>query len=448
MKIYKFRDCYLNTIERQVTKNGEVLRLTPKTFDVLHLLVEKCGEIVTKDELLGKVWNGNFVEEGNLAVHISRLRDQLGQTKIERYIETVPGAGYRFVSSVELADHQKLSEFNVEKPNGTGAGFKIDGIDPHSYRLYLKAKYLLEKRAVASVKDAIKYLKNSLSYDPTNPLSYAGLIECYISLYCVDHITHFEAQSEIAPVIDAATAMAQHIDQLQVAFAEASWYLHWDFVAAENQLRLALELNPASLKAHYRYTDLLICTGRVPEALKELGKLMHLDPISVITCKRIGRMFTRMGRYEEALRFLRDAVELDPIDYEARAILGTALFGLGNYDEALSEFERALEYQQDVDVIGTMACALALRGDRDKAYEIIRQITALSNDERRYAIKLARIYTTLGKTDLAFYFLERAYEHHDFDLSNMTSDPRFRLISNDSRFIEIARRVGIILAEA
>jgi DNA-binding winged helix-turn-helix (wHTH) protein len=87
MPIYKFRSFCLNAVERRVVKDGKYLELTPKTFDVLQLLIEKHGEIVSKDEILEKVWNGSFVEEGNLPVHISKLRRLLGETRNEPFIE-------------------------------------------------------------------------------------------------------------------------------------------------------------------------------------------------------------------------------------------------------------------------------------------------------------------------------------------------------------------------
>jgi TolB-like protein/DNA-binding winged helix-turn-helix (wHTH) protein len=114
MPIYRFRNFYLNTIERRVVKNGKYLELTPKTFDVLRLLVEKRFEIVTKDEILGEVWNGSFVEEGNLPVHISKLRRLLNETKNEPFIETVQGSGYRFISPVQTAS---WSEWEKQSPD-------------------------------------------------------------------------------------------------------------------------------------------------------------------------------------------------------------------------------------------------------------------------------------------------------------------------------------------
>lgn len=104
MQIFKFGNIYLNTQSRQVLKNGKPVVLTPKTFDVLLYLVENHGRIVSKDELLNKVWNGHVVEESNLAVQISKLRNLLASGKTEPLIETIPGSGYRFVAIVRKAD--------------------------------------------------------------------------------------------------------------------------------------------------------------------------------------------------------------------------------------------------------------------------------------------------------------------------------------------------------
>jgi len=75
--------------------------LSVKAFDLLMVLVERHGEVVSKDELLRLVWPRVVVEENNLERHVSMLRRALGEKPGEnRYIATVPGAGYRFVAEV------------------------------------------------------------------------------------------------------------------------------------------------------------------------------------------------------------------------------------------------------------------------------------------------------------------------------------------------------------
>ena len=92
------------------------------------MLVESQCRIVTKDEMLGKVWNGSFVEEGNLPVHISKLRVALGQTLNEHYIETSHGNGYRFVATVEFVTRemwQSEMPYKYKKASPFGEAFEF-----------------------------------------------------------------------------------------------------------------------------------------------------------------------------------------------------------------------------------------------------------------------------------------------------------------------------------
>jgi DNA-binding winged helix-turn-helix (wHTH) protein len=73
-----------------------------KAFDLLVFMVERRGQVISKDELLGGVWPESVVEEANLAQHISLLRRTLGERPGEnRFIATVPGRGYSFVAALQ-----------------------------------------------------------------------------------------------------------------------------------------------------------------------------------------------------------------------------------------------------------------------------------------------------------------------------------------------------------
>lgn len=98
-EVYEFGEFTLAATERRLLRCGRVVRLPPRTLDVLLNLVRHRGCLLTKDTLLSMVWPGSFVEEGGLTVHISALRRALGDDKCSaRFIETVAGAGYRLIS--------------------------------------------------------------------------------------------------------------------------------------------------------------------------------------------------------------------------------------------------------------------------------------------------------------------------------------------------------------
>jgi DNA-binding winged helix-turn-helix (wHTH) protein len=87
--------------QRLLLEGDQPLRLGSRAFDILVALVERAGELVSKDELRNLVWPGTFVEDGNLKVQVSALRRTLRDGEDgNRYITTVAGRGYWFVAPV------------------------------------------------------------------------------------------------------------------------------------------------------------------------------------------------------------------------------------------------------------------------------------------------------------------------------------------------------------
>src|SRR4029079_7982585 len=94
--VFEFGDFILEPKERLLLRGGEPVPLTPKAFDVLVVLVNRRGHLVSKDDLLHEVWPDTLVEEVNLTVNISALRKALDrQRNGVGMIQTVPTHGYR-----------------------------------------------------------------------------------------------------------------------------------------------------------------------------------------------------------------------------------------------------------------------------------------------------------------------------------------------------------------
>ena len=118
---YEFGRFRLDAAERTLLHDGREVPLTQKAFDVLLALVERGGHIVGKEELLRKVWPGQFVDEGNLTQHVYTLRRVLeGREGGRQYIETVPRRGYRFKPRVE-AKHDGAQAADAKTGRGRAA---------------------------------------------------------------------------------------------------------------------------------------------------------------------------------------------------------------------------------------------------------------------------------------------------------------------------------------
>src|SRR5882724_4268094 len=99
--LYEFGPFVLDTAQHLLSRQGDPVSLTPKTYDMLLVLVENSGRMMTKSELMKALWPDSFVEESNLTQQVSVIRKALGETPgQDRYIVTVSGRGYRFAATV------------------------------------------------------------------------------------------------------------------------------------------------------------------------------------------------------------------------------------------------------------------------------------------------------------------------------------------------------------
>ncbi len=133
---YEFGPYRLETNERILLREGQLVPLTPKAFETLLALVESGGHILDKEDLLKKVWPDTFVEEVSLAKKVSILRKVLGEDVDHHYIETIPRRGYRFVADVREVCQEDSATVEPRVANGTGQehetteGELNEGIEP------------------------------------------------------------------------------------------------------------------------------------------------------------------------------------------------------------------------------------------------------------------------------------------------------------------------------
>ena len=99
---YEFGPFCLDPEQHVLLKDGKRVPITPKVFEILLLLVQNQGRIVSKQEMLNTIWQDSFVEDSNLTFNIRKLRQALGDEKDSpTYIETIPKRGYRFKADVK-----------------------------------------------------------------------------------------------------------------------------------------------------------------------------------------------------------------------------------------------------------------------------------------------------------------------------------------------------------
>src|ERR1700759_3042969 len=106
----------LNPTQRILLRGDRPVRLGSRAREILICLVERAGSVVSKNELIKRVWPETIVEEGTLRVHIASLRKILGEGRAQmRYVENVTGHGYRFVAAVPRGSADSLPVPEVDE---------------------------------------------------------------------------------------------------------------------------------------------------------------------------------------------------------------------------------------------------------------------------------------------------------------------------------------------
>ena len=106
----RFGRFLLDSHRRELLADGVPVSIGSRAFDILVILVEAGGKLVTKDELLSRVWPGRLVEENNLQFHISTLRKALAPDR--EFIKTIAGRGYRFIADITAQADPDIVSFS------------------------------------------------------------------------------------------------------------------------------------------------------------------------------------------------------------------------------------------------------------------------------------------------------------------------------------------------
>jgi tetratricopeptide (TPR) repeat protein len=232
--------------------------------------------------------------------------------------------------------------------------------------------------------------------------------------------------------------------EAQASLAYVLHYHEWNWVAAEEAFRRAIELGPNYAIAHQFFANYLVARGRFEEAYRSLARARELDPLSLIINAAMGWMLYLGRRHEEAIAECRKVIDMDPGFVQSHLWLAWALKAKGRYDEAVEEGRAAVACSDGSAVaLAGLGEALGLAGRADEARQVLDTLAAL--EPRKYVSSFHRavIWNALGAADETLAWLERAFEERSNHLVFLAVDPRWDGIRQDPRFLALGRRVGL-----
>ncbi len=313
--------------------------------------------------------------------------------------------------------------------------------DPAAYDLYLRGRYLLNKRTVDSIRKALAVFKEAVAKDERFALGRVGVADSYILLAKIGELAGQEAAALAWPEVTTALGIDPQLAEGYVSRAILLTDFEWDWPKAEADFQKALALNPNSAATHHWYARHLEQTGRTDEALREIDSALMNDPLSPTIRVAKGKILFDAHRYREAIESAKSALELESNFASAYQVLEQAYAHLGEHSHALEAATKYVELSQNSGwALLELAYVHAVAGNRAESDRIVKEVTARSGEFSPY--DMATIRSAWHDSDGAMPWLEKAIAARSVDVILMRVDPRLDNIRSDPRFKEILARVA------
>ena len=322
---------------------------------------------------------------------------------------------------------------------------KRDSTNAEAYQFYLRGRYFWDKRTSDGIKQAIEHFQQSIERDPNFALGYVGLADSYIGLTFYNFAAPHETMPKAKESAIKALALDNTLAEAHASLAHVLMNYDWNWSEAEKEFKRSIELKPDYATAHQWYAiHYLTATGRLEEAVQEMKKALELEPASLVMNTFMGATLYYAGRYDEAIDQCRRTVEMDPNFAVAHWHLGLAYEQKQVFDKAIEEFGKAISLSGGSPLmLAALGRAYAKSQKKHEANEMLNELNELAKRQYVSAYEVAKIYVALGNSEQAFQLLEKAYAEHSFHLANLNVCPQFKSVRSDPRFQDLVQRIGL-----
>jgi serine/threonine-protein kinase len=314
---------------------------------------------------------------------------------------------------------------------------------PEAYELYLRGRFLWNRRTPADFELAIEQFQKAIEIDPGYALAYSGIADCLLFLGYYEACSPAEAAPKAKKAVEKALAMDDTLAEAQASMAVYKIYFEFDWKGGEEGLRKAIELNPKLPTARYWYCSILDALGRFDESIEQGRIAQELDPLDLITPGNIVRALTHARRYREAIDLALKTLEIAPEFYVTHWALGVVYMNTGNLEEAVERFRFVAAKSGFLFLRAYLGFALAMSGNTDEAKEILAELNA--EKQKRYVSPLCMcvIHIGLGEIDFAVDRLEDAWQMRTILLMWIKTEPIFDALRDEPRFKSILQLMDL-----
>lgn len=316
--------------------------------------------------------------------------------------------------------------------------------------LYWKGVYFRTQRGKEDwrrdLEKSASFLEQAILRDRTFAPAYEVLSDVYMNL-AFESSGGSITQSYVDRCRNAANRaieLESKSSQAQVSLAVIHAFYDWDWPAAEKSFLRALTLDPNNAKAHAWYALALQPQRRLDESIAQAQKSIELDPLSFQVSNNLGISYYLAGNNKLAMQCAQQTLQIDPKFSAGYALTGMVFEQERKYDLAITEFRKGLALSPTHSFLqGRLGHAYAKAGLYADARKALASMIAKREADNLSDLHIAYIYAGLGDANAVFAQIDRAYQRHDPDLPYFNADPILNSFRDDSRFVEMQRKVGL-----
>jgi TolB-like protein/Tfp pilus assembly protein PilF len=312
---------------------------------------------------------------------------------------------------------------------------------------YLKGRYFWNLRSEAGYIKAIGYFQAAVAEDPEYAQAYAGSADAYALLGSTPSakVPRETAMPKAREMALAALKLDDSLADAHTSLAFVEMHYEWNFRAAEQEFKRAIDLDPNYSIAHHWYAYDLAAMGRMDEAVAEVKRARQTDPLSAIINTDEAEILYFARRYDEALLQAHATIEMDPNFPHAHRVLERIFDEKHMFTDAIAEGQRAVALSgEDTWMLLDLANTYALAGKKAEMRDCIRRAVNTSPGGILPEVGgTAEMYVALGEIDRALRVLESACRHREGGLILLNVDPRFDSLRAEPRYQQLLHRIGL-----
>ncbi len=480
----RFDGWTLDRTSGELTRDGKTQRLPPQPLAMLVALIDRAGEVVTREDLVKVLWPKGVVDfDNSLNAAVRKLRVVLGDdSEKPRYIETLPRIGYRFVGKVEGASTPAPApdaptlvpasskppwisrgpllmaaalvimavlawvKWPGEQPAPAAATSDVPGkptrrtTNERAYEAYLQGTFNRSRRDINGNALSLANFETALKEDPYYADAYAGLAETLYGSVMT------QPAPPTAPTYERAkTAALRAIeldDQLghgHAALAHIAMMYDHDFKRAERENEIARRLDPDYSRNWHTLGVMRAFQGRLPEALEAMRRAREIEPMNLLFTSNYGVLLYNSRRYDDAIAHARALLASQPRLDQARSLLIRSFIAKGDVPSALEQLSTRHSEQPHLADAGFI---YAHAGRRAEALAEVERIERMGKDGKiGVGFDVAIIQAALGDVPAACTALKRTVRDHSRMALWMRSDPRMDPVREQPCFAEVVREL-------